>query len=177
MYRPLLEGALRRRYMVIGIAVAALLGSLAIVPQLGSEFLPELNEGAIWVNLMLPPGISLSEVSRTLHRVRSTLTAFAEVNAVISQAGRPEDGTDPKPVNMAELFVDLKPQANWRRKISKEALIEEMNQALEQLPNRALVLPAHPRQCVESISQIDGQIVVKLFSDPKSARQNQRDSA
>ena len=64
MYRPLLEAALQRRYVVIGLAVAALLGSLAIVPQLGSEFLPELNEGAIWVNLMLPPGISLSEVSR-----------------------------------------------------------------------------------------------------------------
>ena len=72
---------MRRRYVVIGIALAALVGSLAIVPQLGSEFLPELNEGAIWVNLMLPPGISLSEVSRTLHRVRATLNAFAEVNA------------------------------------------------------------------------------------------------
>jgi heavy metal efflux system protein len=165
MYRPMLEGALRRRYLVIGIAVAALLGSLAIVPQLGSEFLPELNEGAIWVNLMLPPGISLSEVSRTLHRVRSTLTAFAEVNAVISQAGRPEDGTDPKPVNMAELFVDLKPQASWRRKISKEALIEEMNHALEQLPGIEPSFSQPIRDNVlESISQIDGQIVVKLFS-------------
>ena len=172
MYRPLLEGALRRRYLVIGIAVAALLGSLAIVPQLGSEFLPELNEGAIWVNLMLPPGISLSEVSRTLHRVRSTLTAFAEVNAVISQAGRPEDGTDPKPVNMAELFVDLKPQASWRRKISKEALIEEMNQALEQLPGIEPSFSQPIRDNVlESISQIDGQIVVKLFStDPEVLR-------
>ena len=172
MYRPLLEGALRRRYLVIGIAVAALLGSFAIVPQLGSEFLPELNEGAIWVNLMLPPGISLSEVSRTLHRVRSTLTAFAEVNAVISQAGRPEDGTDPKPVNMAELFVDLKPQASWRRKISKEALIEEMNQALEQLPGIEPSFSQPIRDNVlESISQIDGQIVVKLFSaDPEVLR-------
>jgi len=172
MYRPMLEGALRRRYLVIGIAVAALLGSLAIVPQLGSEFLPELNEGAIWVNLMLPPGISLSEVSRTLHRVRSTLTAFAEVNAVISQAGRPEDGTDPKPVNMAELFVDLKPQASWRRKISKEALIEEMNQALEQLPGIEPSFSQPIRDNVlESISQIDGQIVVKLFSaDPEVLR-------
>jgi cobalt-zinc-cadmium resistance protein CzcA len=172
MYRPLLEGALRRRYLVIGIAVTALLGSLAIVPQLGSEFLPELNEGAIWVNLMLPAGISLSEVSRTLHRVRSTLTAFAEVNAVISQAGRPEDGTDPKPVNMAELFVDLKPQPSWRRKISKEALIEEMNQALEQLPGIEPSFSQPIRDNVlESISQIDGQIVVKLFStDPEVLR-------
>jgi cobalt-zinc-cadmium resistance protein CzcA len=172
MYRPLLETALQRRYLVIGLAVSALIASLAIVPQLGSEFLPELNEGAIWVNLMLPPGISLSEVSRTLHRVRATLNAFAEVNAVISQAGRPEDGTDPKPVNMAELFVDLKPQSNWRRKISKEALIEEMNQALEQLPGIEPSFSQPIRDNVlESISQIDGQIVVKLFSaDPEVLR-------
>jgi cobalt-zinc-cadmium resistance protein CzcA len=172
MYRPLLEGALRRRYLVMGLAIAALLGSLAIVPQLGSEFLPELNEGAIWVNLMLPAGISLSEVSRTLHRVRATLNTFAEVNAVISQAGRPEDGTDPKPVNMAELYVDLKPQSNWQRKISKEELIEEMNQALEKLPGIEPSFSQPIRDNVlESISQIDGQIVVKLFStDPEVLR-------
>src|SRR5581483_10645110 len=123
LYRPLLGGALARPWLVLGLSVAALAGSLAIVPQLGSEFLPELNEGAIWVNLMLPPGISLSEVSRTLHRVRAALGSFAEVNNVISQAGRPEDGTDPKPVNMVEIFVDIKPQDQWPRKISKEQLI------------------------------------------------------
>jgi cobalt-zinc-cadmium resistance protein CzcA len=165
MYRPLLETALRRRYVVVGISIAALAASLAIVPRLGSEFLPELNEGAIWVNLMLPAGMSLSEVSHTLHRVRATLRSFHEVNAVISQAGRPEDGTDPKPVNMAEIYVDLKPQGNWQRKISKEALIEEMNQALEKLPGIEPSFSQPIRDNVlESISQIDGQIVVKLFS-------------
>ncbi len=177
LYRPLLESALRRRYVVIGIALAALVGSLAIVPRLGSEFLPELNEGAIWVNLMLPPGIALSEVSRTLHRVRATLNAFDEVHAVISQAGRPEDGTDPKPVNMAELFVDLKPQSEWHRKISKEALIEEMNQALEKLPGIEPSFSQPIRDNVlESISQIDGQIVVKLFStEPDVLRDKTRE--
>jgi cobalt-zinc-cadmium resistance protein CzcA len=150
---------------VIAISVAALAGSLALVPRLGSEFLPELNEGSIWVNLMLPAGISLSEVSRTLHRVRASLGSFDEVNGVISQAGRPDDGTDPKPVNMAELFVDLKPQDKWRRKVSKEALIEEMNAALEKLPgiNPSFSQPIRDN-VLESISQIDGQIVIKLFS-------------
>ena len=104
--------------------------------------------------------------------MRATLNAFSEVNAVISQAGRPEDGTDPKPVNMAELFVDLKPQTSWRRKISKEALIEEMNHALEQLPGIEPSFSQPIRDNVlESISQIDGQIVVKLFStDPEVLR-------
>jgi cobalt-zinc-cadmium resistance protein CzcA len=87
LYRPLLEGALGHRWAVVGLSILALAASLAIVPRLGSEFLPELNEGAIWVNLMLPAGISLSEVSRTLHRAREILGSFQEVNAVISQAG------------------------------------------------------------------------------------------
>jgi heavy metal efflux system protein len=165
IYRPLLEFALRRRWLVVGGSLAALAVSLAIVPRLGSEFLPELNEGAIWVNLTLPPGMSLNEVSRTLHRVRGVLGSFREVNAVISQAGRPDDGTDPKTVNMCEIFVDVKPQDQWPRKITKEALIEEMNRKLEELPGIEPSFSQPIRDNVlESISQIDGQIVVKLFS-------------
>jgi cobalt-zinc-cadmium resistance protein CzcA len=164
-YRPALEFALRNRIVVVMGAVIALIGSLALVPQLGSEFLPEVNEGAIWVNMMLPAGISLSEVSRTLHRVRQTLGSFAEVNAVISQAGRPEDGSDPKPVNMAEIFVDVKPPADWKRNITKEELIGEMERELVKLPGVEPTFSQPIRDNVlESISQIDGQIVVKIFS-------------
>ncbi|PWU00580.1 MAG: CusA/CzcA family heavy metal efflux RND transporter [Terriglobia bacterium] len=177
LYRPVLEAALRRRAIVVACALLVLAASLAVVPRLGSEFLPELNEGAIWVNLMLPPGISLTEVSRTLHRVRSTLRSFPEVNAVISQAGRPEDGTDPKPINMAELFVDLKPQSEWLRKTSKEALIVDMERELEKLPGIAPSFSQPIRDNVlESISQIDGQIVVKLFSnEPEVLRGKSQD--
>ncbi|HKA02606.1 MAG TPA: CusA/CzcA family heavy metal efflux RND transporter, partial [Candidatus Solibacter sp.] len=177
MYRPLLQLTLERPVTVVGLSVAVLAASLAIVPLLGSEFLPELNEGAIWVNLMLPPGISVSEVSHTLHRVRAALRSFEEVNAVISQAGRPEDGTDPKPVNMTELFVDLKPQDQWKRKITKEALIEEMNHALEKLPGMEPSFSQPIRDNVlESISQIDGQIVIKVFStDPDVLRGKSRE--
>ena len=149
-------------------ALAALASSLAVVPQLGSEFLPELNEGTVWVNLMLPAGMSLTEVSKTLSRVRASLRQFEEVNAVISQAGRPEDGSDPKPINMAEVFVDLKPQEQWKRKIPKEDLIVEMERALERMPGIKPTFSQPIRDNVlESISQIDGQIVVKLFgNDP-----------
>jgi cobalt-zinc-cadmium resistance protein CzcA len=177
LYAPLLKWTLAARYVVIALSVLVLAASLAIVPHLGSEFLPELNEGAIWVNLMLPPGISLSEVSRTLHRVRGILGSFDEVHAVISQAGRPEDGTDPKPVNMAELYVDVKPQDQWKRKITKDALIEEMNQALEKLPGMEPSFSQPIRDNVlESISQIDGQIVIKVFStDPEVLRGKARE--
>jgi cobalt-zinc-cadmium resistance protein CzcA len=176
LYRALLEGALGHRWAVLGVSILALAASLAIVPRLGSEFLPELNEGAIWVNLMLPAGISLSEVSRTLHRVRAKLGSFQEVNAVISQAGRPEDGTDPKPINMAEFYVDVKPQDQWQRRISKESLIEEMNQALEKLPGMEPSFSQPIRDNVlESISQIDGQISSRCSARSRSLRNKTRE--
>ncbi len=173
IYRPSLELALRYRKTVVVGAVVALLASLTLVPQLGSEFLPELNEGTLWINLMLPAGISLTEVSKTLHRVRATLLGFGEVKAVIGQAGRPEDGSDPKPVNMAELFVDIKPQSEWKRKISKEDLIVEMEKELIKIPGVEPTFSQPIRDNVlESISQIDGQIVAKLFgTDPEVMRE------
>jgi Putative silver efflux pump len=105
--------------------------SLGAATQLGSEFLPELNEGAIWVNAMLPDGISVSEASRECARIRALLRQFPEVRTVISKAGRPEDGTDPKLINMAEFFVDVKPVSEWTRHITKEQLVAEMDHALD----------------------------------------------
>ena len=177
LYRPLLLKALAHQRIVTVAAVVVLAGSLALVPQLGSEFLPELNEGSVWVNLTLPAGISLSEVSRTLRKVRDALRKFPEVAAVISQAGRPEDGSDPKPVNMAEVLVDLKPQPKWTRQVTKEDLILEMEKSLDRIPGVQPTFSQPIRDNVlESISQIDGQIVVKVFGeDPVILRQKIQD--
>src|SRR4051794_17131446 len=101
IYRPLLQQALAHRALVLAGAVVALMASLFLVPRLGTEFLPELNEGSIWINIMLPPGISVSETSRQLSRIRALLRQFPEVRTVVSKSGRPEDGTDPKMINMA----------------------------------------------------------------------------
>src|SRR5262249_24784203 len=90
-YQPILHFALDRRAVVLGAALVALAASFALVPSLGTEFLPELNEGALWINIMLPPGISVSETTRQLARIRSTLRQFPEVVSVLSKAGRPED--------------------------------------------------------------------------------------
>ena len=166
LYRPILRAALARRRVVLAAAVCLLAGSLALVPRLGTEFLPELNEGDIWINIMLPPGISVSETSRQLARVRAKIRAFPEVASVISKAGRPEDGTDPKMINMAEFLVDVKPQSAWRHGMSKPDLIAQMNTALGTLPGIEPSFSQPIRDNVlESISQIDGQIVVKIFGD------------
>jgi heavy metal efflux system protein len=165
-YEPLLRLALRRRVAVFAVALVLLVASLALVPRLGTEFLPELNEGALWINIMLPPGISVAETSRQLARIRSTLRQFPEVTTVVSKSGRPEDGTDPKLINMAEVLVDVKPESDWPRGMSKERLIENMNAALETIPGIDPSFSQPIRDNVlESISQIDGQIVIKVFGD------------
>jgi len=166
VYRGLLARALRRPAIVVASAVAALVAALLLVPQLGTEFLPELNEGTLWLNLTLPPSVSVSEASRIVAQVRTVVRRFPEVTQVISQAGRPEDGTDPKPINMCEFFVDLKPPSEWTRKISREELAAQMEDAINEIPGLEPAFSQPIRDNVlESISQIDGQIVVKVFGD------------
>ncbi len=175
-YRPVLEWALHHRSIIVGAAVVALVVSLALVPRLGTEFLPELNEGTMWLNVNLPSSVSLTEAGQELGRVRKILRQFPEVKSVISKTGRPEDGTDPKLVNMAELFVDLKDPSEWTRKITKEQLIEQMDKALAVIPGIETSFSQPIRDNVlESISQIDGQIVIKVFGEDSAVLQEQAD--
>jgi cobalt-zinc-cadmium resistance protein CzcA len=166
LYKPILARALEHRAFVLVGAMVALAASLAIAPRLGTEFLPELNEGSIWIYIMLPPGISVTETSHQLTRIRAVLRRFPEVRSVMSKAGRPEDGTDPKMVNMAEFLVDVKPADEWRPHVTKEALIDQMNTALQAIPGIEPSFSQPIRDNVlESISQIDGQIVIKVFGE------------
>ncbi len=174
IYEPALGWAIDHPKLVLGAAVLALMGSLAVVPKLGSEFLPELNEGTLWVNATFPPGISADEASLYCRKIRTALKKFPEVRTVISKAGRPEDGTDPKPINMAEFFVDLKPPAEWTRRLTREQLLEEMDQALDFLPGVETSFSQPIRDNVlESISQIDGQVVIKVFGEDAAVLRKQ----
>ena len=165
-YEPALGWALGRKKLVLGIAIAALAGSLALVSRLGSEFLPELNEGAVWVNVTLPTSVSVSEAQEMVKRIRGAIRKFPEVQQVNSKVGRPEDGTDPKLINMAEFLVDLKPDTEWKRGVDKAKLLQEIEAEIVKLPG---VVPTFSQpirdNVLESISQIDGQIVVKVFGD------------
>ena len=166
LYRPVLVLALKHRILVLVLALGALAVSLSLVPRLGSEFLPELNEGTLWVNVVLPPSISVSKASQECARIRAILRQFPEVASVVSKAGRPEDGTDPKMINMAEFFIDLKPPSAWTRQITKEELIAEMDKALDAVPGLETSFSQPIRDNIlESMSQIDGQIVIKVFGE------------
>jgi len=166
IHEPSLAWAMNHRRFVIGFALASLAASLMAATHLGTEFLPELNEGTVWVNANLPPGISVSETTVQCAAMRKALRSVPEVSTVISKAGRPEDGTDPKPINMVECFVDFKPRNQWRPGKTKEMLLEEMDKALDAIPGVDTSFSQPIRDNVlESISQIDGQVVIKVFGE------------
>jgi cobalt-zinc-cadmium resistance protein CzcA len=172
-YVASLRWALAHPKIVIIAALAALGVSLSLAPRLGTEFLPELNEGTIWVNADLPASVSVEQAREYCRKMRELLHQTPEVNSVVSKSGRPEDGTDPKPINMAEIFLDLKPQNEWRPGFTKQMLIDEMNSNICTLPGIDISFDQPIMDNVlESISQIDGQVVIKVFGDDSTALRN-----
>jgi len=165
-YEPVLAWALVKRKTVTGIALGVFALAMVAASQLGSEFLPELNEGTIWVNLRLPASVSTEEASRIMRTVRKALLTVPEVRTAVSKAGQPEDGTDPKTISMGEIFVDIKPQEEWRKGLTREQLIDAMDKAVSAIPGMEPSFSQPIRDNVlESISQIDGQIVIKVAGD------------
>jgi cobalt-zinc-cadmium resistance protein CzcA len=166
VYQPTLEWALKHRAIVVGAAAVALAASIAVMPKLGTEFLPVLNEGSIWINVPLDPSVSVSEAQRELLKIRNAIKDVPEVDTIVYKAGRPEDGTDPKLISMAEILVSLKPESDWKRKVSKDDIISEMERDLDRLPGVQASFSQPIRDNIlESISQIDGQIVIKVYGD------------
>ncbi|MDZ4075383.1 MAG: CusA/CzcA family heavy metal efflux RND transporter [Hylemonella sp.] len=165
-YTPVLDWALTHQRKVVVIALAAFVLGLGAAARLGSEFLPELNEGTFWVNWDMPASQSQEQAIKVLRIAREQLLTVPEVRTVVSKAGQPEDGTDPKTLSMAEVFVDVKPVEEWRKGMTRDALIEEMDRKLAVIPG---VDPAFSQpirdNVLESISQIKGQIVVKVAGE------------
>ena len=166
IYTPILDWALLQQKKVMAIAFTMFVLALLVASRLGSEFLPELNEGTFWVNWDLPSSISQEDATKVLRLARRALQTIPEVKTVVSKAGQPEDGTDPKTLSMAEVFVDVKPTEEWRKGLTRDQLIEEMDARLSVIPG---VDPAFSQpirdNVLESISQIKGQIVVKVAGD------------
>jgi cobalt-zinc-cadmium resistance protein CzcA len=165
-FKPALAWVLAHRRMVIGGALVSLLVTVGLLGRVGSEFLPELNEGVLWVTATLPSSISLEESEKVTPQMRIRLLSFPEVKQVVSQLGRPEDGTDAKAVNNVEFLVDLRPQREWKTAHSMEELIDRMSRQLSEMPGIQYNFSMPIKDNVEeSISGIKGQIAIKLFGD------------
>jgi len=149
---------------LVGLAVLGL--AVVLVPRLGAEFLPQMNEGDIHVTVTMPSAISLERGAEVLHDTRVALLKFPEVKDVLTEQGHPEDGTDDEAPNQAETFVIMKPEAEWHSGRTKEQIVDEMRKELEKRPGVVYNFSQPIKDRVEeSISGIRGQIVVKIYGE------------
>ncbi|HEO1389700.1 TPA: efflux RND transporter permease subunit [Legionella pneumophila] len=131
MYAPVLRLALRYRKFVMGIAVVAALSIIPLYKLIGSEFMPPLYEGTILYMPVTLPGISVTQATSLLQEMDKRLKTFPEVAHVFGKTGRAETSTDPSPFNMMEVIVELKPKEFWRKGMTYESLVAEMDKALQ----------------------------------------------
>ena len=165
LYEPVLHLAMRLRWLTIAAAVAFLLFTGGAARQLGSEFLPKLEEGNLWIRATLPPTISLEAGETTVARIRTILKRFPEVVTVISQHGRPDDGSDPAGFNNGEFFASLKPMDEWRKGLTKEDLVKSIQAKLSaEIVGVDLNFSQNIQDNVEeAVSGVKGENSVKLF--------------
>jgi cobalt-zinc-cadmium resistance protein CzcA len=126
IYKPVLRFALKRRVIVTLIGVAFLGIAALLAPRLGSEFLPQLEEGNFWIRASMPMTLALQDGEAAARKMRAILLRHPEVITVVSQHGRPDDGSDASPFSNVELFAPLKPFDQWPRGLSKEKLTEQI---------------------------------------------------
>jgi cobalt-zinc-cadmium resistance protein CzcA len=154
---------------VVGAALGcfALTIFLAFGGPIGSEFLPHLDEGSIWIRGTLPPSTSFDMADSVVKKARAVLMKYPEVPVTVCQLGRPDDGTDATGFFNTECFVDLKPHNQWRRKFnSKESLIEDMDRDLKNIPGVIWNFSQPISDNVEEMmSGVKGELVVKIYGD------------
>ena len=126
VYERVLRWALRRRVIAVGFGAVVLLIAAVLAPRLGSEFLPTLEEGNLWIRAAMPPTISLDAGIPYVEKMRQILRKHPEIVTVVSQHGRPDDGSDAAGFYNTELFVPLKPMAEWTPGLTKDKLVEQL---------------------------------------------------
>jgi heavy metal efflux system protein len=161
-----LNMTMAHKKMALLVAFAIMGLSLFSFKFLGSEFLPELNEGALWVEAKLPMSSSLTETVNFVTQFRKILNSFDEVDGVLSQTGRSNDGTDPSGFYYVQCQVNLKQKKNWKRKISVDKLVDEMDTKLRQYPgvvynySQPIIDNVH-----EAVAGINADLAVKIFGN------------
>lgn len=166
LYIPLLNKAMTHPKRSIVTAVIILATGIWSFRWVGTEFLPHLNEGSIYVRASMPMSISLEDSYHYTRRFREIFREFPEVRGVISQTGRPNDGTDPTGFFNEEFFVDLFPKEEWKRDISKEELIAQMQKKLDHYPGISFNFSQPISDNVEeSVSGVKGSMALKITGD------------
>jgi heavy metal efflux system protein len=167
MYEPAVEFALSNRILTLGAAALVLLLAGLAVRTLGLEFLPKLEEGNFWVRATLPSSISIEDGNGYVNQMRALIASYPEVATVVSQHGRPDDGTDATGFFNAEFFVPLKPFDSWPHGLTKDKLTEQMTAALEQqFPGVEFNFSQYIEDNVEeAASGVKGENSVKVYGN------------
>jgi cobalt-zinc-cadmium resistance protein CzcA len=169
-YRRRLRWAIQHRWLTVGVGVAALVATayLGFSGIIGGEFLPHLDEGSIWARGTLAQSTNLTEGTRFMKQARLVFASFPEVIQVVSQIGRPDDGTDTGGFGNTEYFVDLKPKAQWRPvfREDKDELIAAMNREISKLPGAAWNFSQPIEDNVgETVTGTKGQLALKIYGN------------
>ena len=167
-YRLILEAVLRHPRKLFIAAGLTLALSLASTPLIGTEFMPKLDEGNIWLTITLPTPVSLAKAKVLEQDIRSRLREFSEAKSILTQLGRPEDGTDPKGFNNLEILIDLKDKDTWDHKYNrdKDKLVEDMQKSLAVYPGLQFNFSQVIQDNVEeAISGVKGEIAIKIFGE------------
>jgi cobalt-zinc-cadmium resistance protein CzcA len=165
VYLKGLDVCLAHPWGTTGACAVLLAGSLLLVPRIGAEFMPQLDEGALWVRATMPYTISFDESAKVTPKIREVLRSFPEVTTVASELGRPDDGTDSTGFFNVEFYVGLKPYAEWHGAYrNKAALIEAINHKLESFPGIIFNYTQPAEDAVdEAESGLKSALAVKVF--------------
>lgn len=178
LYQPLFDFALRSPRLAVAVAAVPVLMVAVIFPLLGGEFMPKLEEGNFWIRATLPMSISLEESSKYVGRFRQILRSHSEVATVVSQLGRPDDGTDVSGFFNIELFAPLRPFDEWPRGLTKAKLTDELARELHnEFPGVVFGFSQMISDNVEeALSGIKGENSVKVIGPDLRINENKADA-
>jgi len=166
LYAPFLDASIRHAGVVLGVSLAVFAATLVLVPQLGTEFIPTLEEGSVLIGVTMAPSISLEKATETVKALEQRIRKHPEVVETVSRIGRPEAGSHPHPVNYGEIHLTLKPMEEWPEGRGKPALVADLTHELESVPGIQLNF-SQPIQNAfdELLSGIKSQLSIEVYGE------------
>jgi len=166
LYKPLLKIAVKLKVLLLVSVIIVFFASIALVSKLGTEFIPILEEGSVLIGINMAPSISLEKATKTIQNIERKILEFDIVDEVISRIGRPEAGSHPHPVNIAEIHIEFKDKKEWESFDSKEEFIEALNKKLTPVLGVQFNF-SQPIQNAfnELLSGVKAQLAIKIFGE------------
>ncbi len=176
LYTPVLAFALRQRWLVVGAAGGLLLISALMFTRLGSEFVPKLDEGALVIQPIRVRTVDMEQTIRLVTAYEKKVLEVPEILTVVTRTGTPEIATDPMPLSLSDSFLTLKPKSQWRKGMTKEKLIEELEEKINEVPGQGYNF-SQPIELrfAEIVSGVKADVGIKVFGEDLTELKRQAD--